>query len=158
MFINKIENLVKDPERFLTSKYKRYRNPNGFRIELFTARKYNSYCSKLNKWFKSGNLKPTSIVPEQKKSKLHSSYFIPTKQPEKTFCPYCEKTVEPKRLHKLDIADIILALFTGGLWVIFLFGMYLFIRRCPVCNYNLRGFKYLSDKKSADYYKNSQRP
>jgi hypothetical protein len=36
VFINKIENLAKDPERFLTNKYQRYRNPNGFRIELYT--------------------------------------------------------------------------------------------------------------------------
>ena len=145
-FIHKVENLVKDPECFLTGKYQRYRNPNGFRIELYTARKYNSICSKL-KWLKRTNLKITSIVPEQKKGKVRIAHSLPTRRPEKTFCPYCEKTVVPKRLHTLDFADIIIALFTGGLWAVSLFVMYLFIRRCPICNYNLRGFKFLSDKK-----------
>ncbi len=145
-FIYKIENLARDPELFLANKYQRYRNPNGFRIELYTARKYNSICSKL-KWFKHTNLKVTSIVPEQKKNKVRTTHFFPTKHPEKTFCPYCEKAVVPKRLHKLDFADIIIALFTAGLWVIFILLMYLFIRRCPICNYNLRGFKFIADKK-----------
>ena len=145
-FINKIENLARDPERFLTSKYQRYRNPNGFRIELYTARKYNSICSKLT-WLKRTNLKVTSIVPEQKKSKVRTTLFFSTRHPEKTFCPYCEKSVVPKRLHKLDLADIIITLLTAGLWAISLFIMYLFIRRCPVCNYNLRGFKFLSERK-----------
>lgn len=145
-FIDIIENLARDPERFLTSKYQRYRNPNGFRIELYTARKYNSICSKLN-WLKLSNHKVTRIKPEQKKRKARTTHFLPTRHPEKTFCPYCEKAVVPKRLHKLDFADIIIALFTGGLWAISLFVMYLFVRRCPVCNYNLRGFKFLSDKK-----------
>ena len=145
-FINKIENLAKDPERFLTSKHQRYRNPNGFRIELYTARKYNSVCSRL-KWLKLTNLKVTGIVSEQKKSRVRTSHFLSTRHPEKTFCPYCEKAVVPKRLHKLDFADIIIALLTAGLWAIFLFIMYIFIRRCPTCNYNLRGFKFLSDKK-----------
>ncbi len=145
-FIDIIENLARDPERFLTSKYQRYRNPNGFRIELYTARKYNSVCSKF-KWFKLTNLKATRIDPEQKKRKARTTHFLPTRHPDKTFCPYCEKAVVPKRLHKLDFADIIIALFTGGLWAISLFVMYLFVRRCPVCNYNLRGFKFLSEKK-----------
>lgn len=69
------------------------------------------------------------------------------KQPKKTFCPYCEKLVIPKRLHKLDIGDIVLVLLTAGFWAIFLFATYLFIRRCPVCNYNLRGFKSLTEDK-----------
>jgi hypothetical protein len=72
---------------------------------------------------------------------------LSTRHPEKTFCPYCEKAVVPKRLHRLDFADIIITLLTAGLWAVFLFIMYLFIRRCPTCNYNLRGFKFLSDKK-----------
>ncbi len=145
-FINKIENLAKDPEHFLINKYQRYRNPIGFRIELYTARKYNLVYSKL-KLLKLTNLKVISIAPEQRKSKVRTPHFLPTRHPEKTFCPYCEKTVLPKRLHKLDFADIMIALFTAGLWAIFLFVMYLFIRRCPVCNYNLRGFKFLSEKK-----------
>jgi hypothetical protein len=146
VFVNNIKNLAKDPERFLTSKYKRHRRPNGFRIELYTARKYNSICSKLKR-LKLKNLKITGIVPEQERSKIRTTHFLLTKHPEKTFCPYCEKAVVPKRLHKLDFADIIIVLLTGGLWAIFLFIMYLFIRRCPVCNYNLRGFKFLSEKK-----------
>ncbi len=146
VFVNNIKYLAKNPEHFLTSKYQRYRNPNGFRIELYTARKYNSICSKL-KWLKLTNLKVISIAPEQRKSKVRTPHFLPTRHPEKTFCPYCEKTVLPKRLHKLDFADIMITLFTAGLWAIFLFVMYLFIRRCPVCNYNLRGFKFLSEKK-----------
>ena len=145
-FIDIIENLARDPERFLTSKYQRYRNPNGFRIELYTARKYNSICSKL-KWLKLTNLIVTGIVSEQEKSKVRTTHFLSTRHPEKTFCPYCEKAVVPKRLHKLDFADIIITLLTAGLWAIFLFIMYIFIRRCPTCNYNLRGFKFLSDKK-----------
>ncbi|MCR4344270.1 MAG: hypothetical protein NUV44_05825 [Candidatus Scalindua sp.] len=145
-FINNVENLARDPEHFLTSKYQRYRNSNGFRIELYTVRKYNSICSKF-KWLKRSNLKVDGIVSEQKKRKVRTTHSFLIKHPEKTFCPYCEKSVIPRRLHKLDFTDIIIALFTGGLWAIFLFVMYLFIRRCPVCNYNLRGFKLLSDKK-----------
>ncbi len=79
-FINKIENLAKDPEHFLISKYQRYRNPSGFRIELYTARKYNSICSK-HKWLKLTNLKVTSIVPEQRKSKVRTPHFLPTRYP-----------------------------------------------------------------------------
>jgi hypothetical protein len=146
VFINNIKNLAKDPERFLTSKYPRYCNPNNFRIELYTARKYNSICSKL-RWLKLTNLKINSIVSEQKKSRVRTTHFLSRRYSEKTFCPYCEKAVVPKRLHKLDFADIIITLLTAGLWAIFLFIMYLFIRRCPICNYNLRGFKFLSDKK-----------
>ena len=145
-FIYNIKNLARDPERFLTNKYQRYRNPNGFRIELYTARKYNSICSKL-KWLKHTNLKVTGIVSEQKKSKVRTTHFLSTRPPEKTFCPYCEKVVVPKRLHKLDFADIIITLLTAGLWVIFILLMYLFIRRCPICNYNLRGFKFIANKK-----------
>ncbi len=73
--INKIENLSKDPERFLISKYQRYRNPIGFRIELYIARKYNSICSK-HKWLKLTNLKVTSIVPEQKKNRVRTRHFF----------------------------------------------------------------------------------
>lgn len=145
-FIDKIESITTDPERFLSSKYQKYRNPNGFRIELYAARKYKTICGKL-RWIKLTNLKIASIVTQQTKGKDCAKYLFPTKQPEKAFCPYCEKTVVPKRLHKLDFADIILVLFTAGLWAIFLVVMYLFVRRCPICNYNLRGFKFLSDKK-----------
>jgi hypothetical protein len=146
VLINNVKYLAKDPELFLTSKYQIHRNPTGFRIELYTAKKYNSICSKL-KWLKLTNLKATGIITEQDKSNVCTPHFSRTKCPEKTFCPYCEKAVVPKRLHKLDFADIIITLLTAGLWAISLFIIYLFMRRCPVCNYNLRGFKFLSDKK-----------
>ncbi len=146
VFINNIKHIAKDPECFLTNKYQKHRIPNGFRIELYIAEKYNSICSKL-KWFKRTNLKVTCIVTEQKKSKDRTKSFLPTRRPEKTFCPYCEKAVVPKRLHKLDFADVIITLLTAGLWAISLFIMYIFNRRCSFCNYNLRGFKFLSDKK-----------
>ncbi len=145
VLINNIKYLAKDPEHFLTSKYQGHRNPNSFRIEFYAARKYNSIRNKL-KWFGYTNLKATSTSSEFKNSKARTT-SLPKSRTEKTFCPYCEKAVVPKRLHKLDIADIIIALLTAGLWAISLLIMYLFIRRCPVCNYNLRGFKFLSDKK-----------
>ncbi len=146
IFIGKIINFAKDPERFLRNKHKRYRNSLGFRIDLYTARKYNKIFGK-HKWFKPTSLKVTSIVSDQKKSKSRTTFLFTINHHEKTFCPYCEKAVVPKRLHKLDFADIIIALFTAGLWAIFIFVMYLFIRKCPTCNYNLRGFKFLSEKK-----------
>ncbi|MBC8549423.1 MAG: hypothetical protein H8D23_07215 [Candidatus Brocadiales bacterium] len=150
VLINNIKYFAKDPELFLTSKYQIHRNPIGFRIELYTAKKYNSICSKL-KWLKLTNLKATGIITAQDRSNVSTAHFSRTKHPEKTFCPYCEKSVIPKRLHKLDFADIIITLLTAGLWAISLFIMYLFMRRCPVCNYNLRGFKFISEKKGADY-------
>jgi hypothetical protein len=146
MFINNIKNLSRDPEQFLTSKYQGRYNPNSFRIELYTAEKYNLICSKL-RWLKLTNPKATSLITKSKRSNVRTVYFLPTRYTEKTFCPYCEKSVVPKRLHKLDFADIIITLLTAGLWAIFLFIMYLFLRRCPICNYNLRGFKFISEKK-----------
>ena len=127
--LNIASEIFRDPEQFLINKYYNLKPPNGFRIELLTARKYKLVCDKLKK------LRET--VP--------GNSF--TKHPKKTFCPYCEKLVIPKRLHKLDPGDIVLSLFTAGLWLIFLLVMYLFIRRCPVCNYNLRGFKSLQKTK-----------
>ena len=115
--------IFNDPEQFLINKYYNSKPPSGFRIELFTARKYNLICDRIEQF--------------------RPAHFI-AKHPKKTFCPYCEKLVIPKRLHKLDPGDIVLVLFTAGLWLVFLLIMYLFIRRCPVCNYNLRGFKSLS--------------
>ncbi len=115
--------IFNDPEQFLINKYYNSKPPKGFRIELFTARRYNLIYDRLEQF------RPTHFF---------------AKHPKKTFCPYCEKLVIPKRLHKLDPGDIVLVLFTAGLWLVFLLIMYLFIRRCPVCNYNLRGFKSLS--------------
>ncbi len=147
--------IFKDPEQFLINKYFNLKPPKGFRIELLTARKYNLICDKL-KQFKLAHFKTTDIRIENgkfmsmitvKKIREAVSGNSFAKHPEKTFCPYCEKPVIPKRLHKLDPGDIVLLLFTAGLWGIFLLVMYLFIRRCPVCNYNLRGFKPLSEGK-----------
>jgi len=117
--------IFNDPEQFLINKYYNSKPPSGFRIELFTARRYNLIYDRLEQF--------------------RLAHFF-AKHPKKTFCPYCEKLVIPKRLHKLDPGDIVLVLFTAGLWLVFLLVMYLFIRRCPVCNYNLRGFKSLSKK------------
>ncbi len=121
--LNVPREIFKDPEQFLLNKYYNQKPPRGFRIELLTARKYNLICDRIEQF--------------------RPAHFF-AKQPKKTFCPYCEKLVIPKRLHKLDPGDIVLVLFTAGLWLVFLLVMYLFIRKCPVCNYNLRGFKPLS--------------
>lgn len=133
--LNVASGIFKDPEQFLINKYYNLKPPKGFRIELLTARKYNLICDKL-KQFKLAHFKTTD-------TRIEKGSFSFVKHPKKTFCPYCEKPVIPKRLHKLDIGDIVLSLLTAGLWLIFLLVMYLFIRRCPVCNYNLRGFKSL---------------
>lgn len=117
--------IFNDPEQFLINKYYNSKPPSGFRIELFTARRYNLIYDRIELF--------------------RPAHFF-AKHPKKTFCPYCEKLVIPKRLHKLDSGDIVLVLFTAGLWLVFLLVMYLFIRRCPACNYNLRGFKSLSKK------------
>jgi hypothetical protein len=152
--LNLAREIFKDPEQFLTNKYYDSKPPKGFRIELLTARKYNLICDKL-KQFKLAHFKTTEIRIENRKfmSRITVKKIRETvsgnslaKHPKRTFCPYCEKLVIPKRLHKLDPGDIVLVLFTAGLWLVFLLVMYLFIRRCPVCNYNLRGFKSLSKK------------
>ncbi len=143
---NTLKKLAKDPEYFLINNYQRYKSPTGFRLELFIANKYNLVCHKL-KWLKFINLKRSYLVHIRNKGTLHKFDFSPTRHSQKTFCPYCEKTVIPVRLYKLDAADIVIILFTAGLWAIFLFVIYLFLRRCPVCNYNLRGFKHLSETK-----------
>ncbi len=137
--LNDAREIFKDPEQFLTNRYYDLKPPKGFRIELLIAGKYNLICNKL-KQFKLAHSKTTDI-------RIENGIFSFAKHPRKAFCPYCEKLVIPKRLHKLDPGDIVLSLFTAGLWVIFLLVMYLFIRRCPACNYNLRGFKSLSEGK-----------
>ena len=156
--INNIENIktiIRDPEYFLKHNYYRHGHPNGFRIDLFVARKYNLIYNNLRQfnlkhpevpdsWLEKG--KSISMVLANTVRVVVTGHSL-TKYPKKTFCPYCEKDVIPKRLHKLDPGDIVLVLFTAGLWVIFLLVMYTFIRRCPVCNYNLRGFKPLQKTK-----------
>jgi len=146
VLINNIKKIANDPEIFLTNKYKEHRKPKGFRLELYVAGKYNLICSKI-KWFLHKNFKITSFASKQRKLDDTQHLFTSTRHSNKTFCPYCEKAVVPKRLHKLDAADVIIALLTAGMWAIFIFIMYLFMRKCPTCNYNLRGFKFLSEKK-----------
>ncbi len=144
--------IVTDPEYFLISKYYGLGAPKGFRVELFAARKFKLICGNLKPirltylktkdyWF--GSEKTTSITPVKKLREVISSHSL-ARRPKKLFCPYCEKLVIPKRLHKLDFGDFILFLFTAGLWAVFLFTIYFFVRRCPACNYSLRGFKPLS--------------
>ena len=156
--INNIENIktiIRDPEHFLKNYFYRHGYPNGFRIELFIARKYNLICGKLKQsnltpleiidsWLEKGNL--TRMIPVKKLREAVSDHSL-TKHSRYTFCPFCEKSVIPKKLHKLDHGDIVLFLLTAGFWAILLFAMYLFIRRCPVCSYNLRGFKFLQKTK-----------
>ncbi len=146
VLINNIRKIANDPELFLTNKYQEHRKPKGFRLELYVAGKYNSICSKIKR-FLHKNFEITSIVSRQRKLDDTQHLFTSTRHSNKTFCPYCEKAVVPKRLHKLDAADIIIALLTAGMWAIFLLIMYLFMRKCPTCNYNLRGFKFFSEKK-----------
>ncbi len=141
---NTLKKIAKDPEHFLISNYQRYKNPKGFRLELFIANKYNLACHKL-KWLRLPNHKHSNLNHSQNKFNVSTYKFSQKKLIKKTFCPYCEKTVIPKRLYKLDAADFFIILFTAGLWAIFLLIMYLFRRRCPTCNYNLRGFKHSSD-------------
>jgi hypothetical protein len=150
--LERVLGIVKDPEHFLISKYYGLEAPNGFRIELFTARKFKLICGNLKQFslaylktkdYRVGSEEMTNITPVKKLREVISSHSL-ARRPKKLFCPYCEKLVIPKRLHKLDFGDFILFLFTAGLWAIFLFTMYLFVRRCPACNYSLRGFKPLS--------------
>ncbi len=149
--------IAKDPEHFLISKYYGLEVPKGFRVELFAAKKFKLICHNLKQfdiiyikikdcW--SGSEKMTSTTPVKKLREVISSRPL-VRRPRKVFCPYCEKLVIPKRLHKLDFGDFVLFLFTAGFWAILLFAMSLFIRRCPVCNYNLRGFKPLSKEDGA---------
>ncbi|MFQ5712419.1 MAG: hypothetical protein ACE5GU_00115 [Candidatus Scalinduaceae bacterium] len=136
--------IVKDPEHFLISKYYGLGVPKGFRVDLFAAKKFKLICHNLKQFdIRFGSEKMTSTTPVKKLREVISSHSL-ARCPKKVFCPYCEKLVIPKRLHKLDFGDFVLFLLTAGLWAIFLFAMYLFIRRCPVCNYSLRGFKPLS--------------
>ncbi len=150
--LERVLRIVKDPEHFLISKYYGLEAPKGFRVELFAARKFKLICGNLKQFslaylktedYRVGSEKMTNITPVKKLREVISSHSL-ARRPKKLFCPYCEKLVIPKRLHKLDFGDFILFLFTAGLWAIFLFTMYLLVRRCPACNYSLRGFKPLS--------------
>lgn len=151
----KLKMIMKDPEQYLIDKYYKLHVPTGFRIEFFLAKKYKSLLGKARElkhtyrnadsnWFNEGRIFCVMTISKYLiKIKNHS----PKNEPQTVFCPFCEKRVIPKKLHKLDFGDIVLFLFTAGFWGILLFVMSLFIRRCPTCNYNLRGFKSLSKEK-----------
>ncbi|ODS33346.1 MAG: hypothetical protein SCARUB_01526 [Candidatus Scalindua rubra] len=154
--LERVLDIVKDPEHFLLEKYYGLEVPKGFRIDLFAARKFRLICGNI-KQFKSTNLKMEDnwlgrekimgIIPVRKIREVVTVHS-PARHPRKLVCPYCEKIVIPKRLHKLNFADIVLFFFSGGIWAIILFVLYFLIRRCPVCNYSLRGFKPLSEERS----------
>ena len=151
----KLKMIMKDPEQYLIEKYYKLHVPKGFRIELFLAKKYKSFLEKARELKRTYRIADSSrfnegrifcvmtIIKYLAKIKNRS----PKKEPQTVFCPCCEKRVIPKKLHKLDFGDIVLFLFTAGFWGFLLFVMSLFIRRCPTCNYSLRGFKPLSKEK-----------
>ncbi len=153
--LERVFDIVKDPERFLVNNYYGLEVPKGFRIDLFAARKFRLICVDIkqfrttylkmeNNWL--GREKIMGIIPVRKIREAIAVHS-PAKHPQKLACPYCEKLVIAKRIHKLDFVDIILFFFTGGIWAIILFVLYFLIRRCPACNYNLRGFRPFSEKK-----------
>ncbi len=151
--------IIKDPEHFLISKFYGLEVPKGFRVDLFAAKKFKLICGNLKplsltylktKNYRFGSEKMTYTTSVKKLREVISSSPL-ARHPRKVFCPYCEKLVIPRRLHKLDVGDFVLFLFTAGFWAILLFAMFLFVRRCPACNYNLRGFKPLSkEDRTAD--------
>ncbi|MGR3178094.1 MAG: hypothetical protein ACUZ8E_08570 [Candidatus Anammoxibacter sp.] len=143
--------IVRNPEQFLLERYDRSYStfPKGFRIELFVAKRFTSICGNLKQYsdiylkrdgscFGKGKL--VNVFSLKKREVTDGDSQTKRCKP-KTFCQYCEKLVIPKRLHKLDYGDIVLALFTGGFWIIFVFVIYMFLRKCPFCNNSLRGMK-----------------
>ena len=116
--------IVKDPEDFILSRYYSSEIPKGFRLEIYLANRFTVLRKE--------------ILRIKTKHVLRQPGSGDTK---KKFCPYCEKRVIPKRLYKPDIADLVLFLFTGGFWLIFIFTIYFFLQKCPTCNYNLGGMK-----------------
>ncbi|MCP5002924.1 MAG: hypothetical protein GY941_03095 [Planctomycetes bacterium] len=146
-----LKRLSKDPEQFIIDKYYRSHTPDGFHIELFVARKYVETTCKfkaLRHKYRNGNkswLIKKRTLASPRFSALWQSLknLSPIRSPKPVFCPYCEKRVVPRRLHKLDMGDIVIFFFTAGFWGLLLFIMSLFVRRCPTCNYSLRGFKPL---------------
>lgn len=141
--------IVKDPERFLVETYYKSNVPKGFRIEFYVAKRYNSICDNLKQFSElylklddceNRKCKTIGLFPI-KKIKAIIGNVSKAKHQKKTFCPFCEKLVIPRRIHKLDYGDVVLALFTGGFWLIFIIVIYIFLRRCPICNYSLRGMK-----------------
>ncbi|MDR4509509.1 MAG: hypothetical protein MRJ65_14995 [Candidatus Brocadiaceae bacterium] len=144
--------IFKDPERFLLERRYGLKAPGGFRIELFIAREFKQICNTLKKNRTVRCMAEGLCRKKEKAIRLNPFEKInnviankPSVKRSKTaFCRYCEKRVVPKRIHKLDVGDIVLFLFTAGLWGMLVFIMFLFIRRCPYCNHSLRGLKPLS--------------
>ncbi|GJQ60055.1 MAG: hypothetical protein D8M57_17390 [Candidatus Scalindua sp. AMX11] len=148
---DRLKQILRDPEKFIIDKYYRSQVPEGFHIELFAARKLTLTRKKIlrlkkthprvdTNWFDKGRILLASRFNRLRKT-VHD--LSPVRSPKSVFCPYCEKRVVPKRLHKLDAGDIVLFFFTAGFWGILLSITAIFMRRCPTCNYNLRGFKPL---------------
>lgn len=140
---------VNDPERFLRERRGTAAVPTGFRLEIYAAQRFAAACDVLRQFsdtylgrtehcFAKGD--GTDFVPLARLRAIVGN-VAKNRGKKKTFCQYCEKAVVPRRLHKLDAGDIVLALFTGGFWLIFIFVVYMFLRRCPVCNNSLRGMK-----------------
>ncbi len=136
----------KNPEDFLLKRYYGDEEPKGFRIEIYVAKRFNvirenlidiagKYCdyNADDSRFDIGKLANLFSKSRDKKKSNDCT--------KKRFCEYCEKKVIPKRTHKLDAGDIMLIFFTGGFWAFLLIALYLFMRRCPVCNRSLRGVK-----------------
>ena len=117
-------NIVKDPEDFILNRYYSSEIPKGFRLEIYLANKFTV--------LRDGILKISA---------KHLRRYPKDCNAGKKFCPYCEKLVTSKRIYKPDIADLILCLFTGGFWLIFIFTIYFFLQKCPKCSYNLGGMK-----------------
>jgi len=152
--------LIKDPERFFLEKYYDLNPPKGFRIELYIARKFKQIRNDIQQYqfthfpeIYSWREKTSKAINSTHVAKIKS--FIASKSYKKStedvFCRYCEKRVIPKSLHKLDFGDVVLVLFTAGLWAIFLFVIYLVVKRCPYCNLSLKRVKPIpEDKKTKD--------
>ncbi len=116
--------MVKDPEDFILNRYYSLEIPKGFRLEIYLANRFTVLRNGIRKIRAKHSLRHPNESNAGKK-----------------FCPYCEKRVTPKRLYKPDIADLILFMFTGGFWLIFIFTIHFFLQKCPKCGYNLGGMK-----------------
>lgn len=147
--IERVLEIVKYPENFILDRYYMSEVPKGFRIEIFAAKRFTSFCDNLRHFSETYIMSEDCMHKKEETislshiKKLRNTIWKRWQESNsrKTFCPYCEKLVIPKRLHRLDYGDIMVFLFTGGFWAIFLLVLYIFLRKCPICNYNLRGIK-----------------
>ncbi|MGR3219590.1 MAG: hypothetical protein ACUZ8H_07215 [Candidatus Anammoxibacter sp.] len=142
--IERVLGIVVNSEQFLLDRYSKLYSlpPKGFRIELYAAKRFTSICYNLKQYSDIYHSRgKIADVFSLKKRETTNGNSQMKRCKVKIFCQYCEKSVEPKRLHTLDYGDIVLALFTGGFWVIFIIVIYIFLRKCPVCNNSLRGMK-----------------